>query len=89
MEKIGHYIFLFLIWTVFKLAYFNSKVDKCDTFLHNIHPGPFDPYSFVFISSLYKEEEEEEEDEELREEEGVGYHYHETRFPKEYWPWHK
>ena len=28
MDKIGHYIFLLLIWTVFKFVYLNSKVEK-------------------------------------------------------------
>ena len=45
IDKIVHYIFLPLIWTVFKLVYLRSEVaKKSDTFLHNIHPGPFDPY---------------------------------------------
>ena len=34
MDKIGQYIFLLLIWTVFKLAYLNSKVDKNVTLLY-------------------------------------------------------
>ena len=44
IDKIVHYMFLLLIEPVFKFVYLNSEVEKSDTFLHNIHPGPFDPY---------------------------------------------
>ena len=37
-------MFVLLIRPVFKLVYLSSKVEKSDTFLHNIHPGLFDPY---------------------------------------------
>ena len=45
MDKIVHYIFLLLFGTVLKLVYLSSEVEKkSDTILHNIHPGPLDPY---------------------------------------------
>ena len=45
IDKIVHYMFLILIGPVFILVYLGSNVaKKNNTFLHNIHPGPFDPY---------------------------------------------
>ena len=44
IDKIVHYIFLLLIRSVFLLLYLGSTVEKSDTFLHIIHPRPFDPY---------------------------------------------
>ena len=44
IDKMVHYIFLVLVWSVLKLVYLESEVEKCDTILHNIHPGPFDTY---------------------------------------------
>ena len=45
IDKIVHYILLLLIGPVFKLGYLRSEVEKkSDAFLHNIHPGLFDPY---------------------------------------------
>ena len=55
IDAIVHYIFIFLlIGPVCKLVYSRFKVEekKHDTFLHNIHPGPFDPYAdFCFIDN--------------------------------------
>ena len=46
IDKIVHYMFLLLIGLFFYLVYLGAKVlKKNDTFLHNIHPGPFDPYA--------------------------------------------
>ena len=40
-----HYMYLLLIGPVFKFVYLSLEVEKKYTFLHNIHPGPFDPYT--------------------------------------------
>ena len=51
IDKIVHYMFLLLIKpvlkTVFLFVYLNLEVEKSDTFLHSIHPGPFDPYGQI------------------------------------------
>ena len=45
IDKIVHYIYLLLFGTFLKFVYLSSEVEqKSDTILHNIHPGPFDPY---------------------------------------------
>ena len=50
IDKIVHYIFLLLLRPVLKLVYLSSKVEKkSDTILHYIHPGPFDPYIYIYF----------------------------------------
>ena len=57
IEKIVHYVFLLLFGPVLKLVYLSTKVEKRDTILHNIHPGPFDStnyYGHTYINQTTK-----------------------------------
>ena len=54
IDKIVHYMILLLFKPVLKLVYLSSKVEKkSDTILHNIHPGPFDPYLYMHLTDLH------------------------------------
>ena len=59
IDKTVRYMFLILIKPVFKLGYLSTKVvkKKSENFLHNIHPGPFYPYVFLYLFFDIKEED--------------------------------
>ena len=40
-------MFLLIFASVIRLVYLSSEVEKSDTIQHNIHPGPFDPYTLI------------------------------------------
>ena len=51
IDTIGHYMFLLLIGPVLKWCIEAPTLKKKDNFLHNIHPGPFDPYVELYVTS--------------------------------------
>ena len=49
VNKIMQYNNFLSIAPVFKCCILCLKFRKSDNFVHNIHPGPFDPYTLLWL----------------------------------------